>query len=60
MNIHSEKEHEKEEKKKTLGNSKQTLYIKALEAFILSYLIVYTFAQIKRFISVLNAVFDGV
>ena len=49
----------RKKKKKTLGNNPQTLYIKALRAFILSRLIVCTFGR-RRFISDLKAVFDGV
>ena len=50
----------RKKKKKILGNNKQTLYIKALRAFILSRLIVCTFGRRRRFISDLKAVFDGV
>ena len=50
----------RKKKKKTLGNNKQTLYIKALRAFILSYLIVCIFGRRRRFISDLKSVFNSV
>ena len=50
----------RKKRKKTLGNNKQTLYIKALRAYILSRLMFCTFGRRRRPVWAIKAVFDGV